>query len=245
MIHVTESDRVREIVVDRPPLNILSIDLLNELDGVLQQPTEARVVLLRGKGRCFSAGADVKEHLPDQVDKVLTVLHRVVVDLVESPIPTVAVVHGSVMGAGLELVLACDLAYAAEGATLQQPEIRLGCIAPVAAALLTERIGRTRAMEMLLTGRAVHSEEAAAIGLVTAVLPAANFIDVARERARGIAAYSRAALGACRRAARSPAWTRALQAAEKIYLDELVRAEDYSEGLNAFLEKRAPVWKDR
>lgn len=235
---------IREIVIDHPPLNILTGEVMRRLTHDLLDLGDARAVLIRGEGKCFSAGADVLEHLPENAEAMLAALHRLIMTIMELPVPSVAAVHGGAIGGGLELAMACDLIYAAESATLQQPEIKLGCIAPFAAEQLPAAVGTRRALDILLTGRPVPAPEAHAMGLVSAVFPVEGFLDRVRDRARGIAAFSRPALSACRRAVLHD-WDARFRRAEEIYIERVVPADDYREGLTAFLEKREPKWSHR
>ena len=155
-------------------------------------------------------------------------------------IPTVAFVHGSTLGGGLELALACDFLVAADSARLGLPEINLGVFPPIAAALLPEEIGRRHATELILTGDTVSAREGFEMGLVhriggeeEAVAILERFVD-----------RPAPALAACKRALRRTASAR-IAAAERIYLEELMVHPEPVEGLRAFLEKRKPAWAGR
>lgn len=235
---------IREVVINHPPLNILTTDVMLRIENELRDVGDARVVLIRGEGKCFSAGADVREHMPENAEAMLAALHRLLMAILELPVPSVAAVHGGAIGGGLELAMACDLIYATEDATLQQPEIRLGCIAPFAAVQLPAAVGTRRALDILLTGRPIPAAEARAIGLLTDVFPRDGFLDRVRDRVGGMAALSRPALKACRRAVLDD-WDQRFRRAERIYLERIVPAADYREGLTAFIEKREPAWRDR
>lgn len=245
-----ESDGgVRRIVLDRPPLNVLDIALLRELDAAVARVAAdpgASVLVLTGAGKAFSAGVDVADHTEDRVEEMILTFHAALRSLVSLEIPTVAAVQGAALGGGLEVALACDVVLAREGAKLGQPEVQLGAFPPFAAALLPRLVGRSRALDLCLTGRTLTAEEAHGLGLVQHVFPRDAFEDRADEYVVRLAGLSPAVLRLTKRAVVEgldlPLGA-ALHAAERLYLDDLMRLEDAREGLAAFLEKRPPVWK--
>lgn len=228
----------------RPPVNVIDSAMMDELVSKLDGCRSSKVLLLRGEGRCFSAGAEVEEHLPGRVEGMLRRFRDTALALSRLPIPTVAYLHGSALGGGLELALMADLVYAAPGTRLGQPEILLGVMPPLAAAWLPDQIGVRRTNELLLTGRTLEAEEAKSWGLINDVLDEQHLQKVLE----GLLAASRPALVATKRAiaaARGDRFQRALPEAMGIYLNELMAARDPVEGLRAFLEKRRPVFEDR
>lgn len=238
-----------EIVLDRPPLNVLDLGALEELERILEDLAAAgttRVVSLRGAGKAFCAGVSVEDHLPGRCDATIRTFDRVVRHLLELPVPVVAAVNGAALGGGCELAAACDLVLAREGARLGQPEIRLGVFPPAACALLPRLLGRQRALDLILTGRTLGVEEAFAVGLVQRVFPAEEFeasVEAFLERLAGLSApVLRLAKRAAVEAADRPV-AEALAAAERLYLGELMELDDPVEGLGAFLEKREPAWR--
>ena len=243
-IRVRIEDGLATLTLARPPVNVIDGAMMDELLSGLDGCRSAKVLLLRGDGRCFSAGADVEEHLPGRVEGMLRRFRDVAAALSDVPIPTVAWLHGAAMGGGLELALMADLIYAAPGTRLGQPEIALGVMAPLAAAWLPAQIGVRRTYEMLLTGRTVSVEEAHAWGLINGVCEEESL----RKVLRGLLASSRPALVATKRAiarGRADRFREAVPETLEIYLNELMSSRDPVEGLRAFLEKRAPVFEDR
>ena len=243
------NDGVGALTLQRPPLNVVNIAALNEMCAALESAagdSSLRLLILRAEGKMFSAGVDVADHTADKVGEMIPLFDRVCAALADFPIPTLAVVHGHALGGGCELVLCCDLVVAADSARLGQPEIKLATVAPVAALRLPGLIGYRRAAEMLFTGEAVNAAEAAHIGLVNRVVPASELDQVVDQYASKFRALSAPALRICKRAARLGArgWAN-LPAIEKLYLDELMTTEDALEGVNSFIEKRAPVWKHK
>jgi cyclohexa-1,5-dienecarbonyl-CoA hydratase len=249
-LRVEREGGVARLVLRRPPLNVLNIAMLEELDAALLQvegDAGVKVLVLSGEGKAFCAGADVGDHLPDRVEPMLRRFHSVVKRLLHLPCPTVAAVHGATLGGGLELALGCDLVLAREDALFGQPEIRLGVFPPVAAALLARRIPRAAAFDLVLTGRTIGVEEALRLGLVSRTAAAAEFPELVRETIEALGGYSGPVLRLTKRALREaedrPA-AEAIDHAEALYLRELMLLSDPNEGLAAFMEKRAPVWKE-
>jgi cyclohexa-1,5-dienecarbonyl-CoA hydratase len=240
---------LRRLVLDRPPLNVLDIALMRELDTALarlESDSEASVLLLTGQGKAFSAGVDVADHTADRVQEMMDALHAALTRVASLEMPVIAAVNGAALGGGLELALACDIVLAREGAKLGQPEIKLGVFPPFAAAVLPRRIGVAATMDLCLTGRTVLSEEAHRLGIVQHVFPRDGFAESATAYAQELASMSPPVLRLTKRAiggGLDATETEALRRAERIYLDQLMELDDAQEGLSAFLEKRAPRWK--
>ncbi|HYV85153.1 MAG TPA: enoyl-CoA hydratase-related protein [Patescibacteria group bacterium] len=248
---VTVEKRVARLTIHRPPLNVLTIESCRGLIGAvhgLAGLDEVGVLVLAGAGKAFSAGVDVGEHRPEQAHDSLHAFHGLCRALFDFPRPTIARVHGAALGGGCELVLCCDLAIAGASATLGLPEITLGVFPPAAAVLLPRLAGRRAAMEAILWGEALPAEEALRLRLVSEVVPDRRLDARVRERAARVASLSGVALRAARKAIRRGAVgpvDDALRAVEEMYLKEMMRSEDALEGLDAFLEKRRPVWRQR
>jgi cyclohexa-1,5-dienecarbonyl-CoA hydratase len=244
--------RTATVTIDRPPLNILDIPTITRLGGVITELASApdlTLVFLRGAGdRAFSAGVSVQDHTPDKVRPMLESLHGTIRKLRDLDTVTVAAVHGHCLGGGMELALACDLVIATEDARFGQPEIELGCYPPVAAALYPARLGAGRTLDLLLTGRTLSCEEAERLGLVTRRIPQGGLDEAIQQLTTEIGARSAPVVRLTKRAVRAGRdlpFSDALNEAERIYLEELCEVQDMSEGINAFLEKRRPEWKNR
>lgn len=243
-------DGVARVILDRPPLNVLHIPMMQELDQVLADlgtEPDLKVLVLTGAGKAFCAGVDVADHTADRVESMIETFHGVVRRLLLMEVPVVAAVNGSALGGGCELLLACDLVIASERAKVGQPEIRLGVFPPVAAALLPRLVGRQRALDLVLTGRVMRAEEARDMGLVGQVVPAESFEDAVRELVGSLASLSRPVLRLTKRTVvdgMAEPFEDAFDRAERSYLHDLMELEDAHEGLAAFMEKREPVWRD-
>ena len=240
---------LRRLTLDRPPLNVLNIAMLRELDEAAAQvhgDPDAAVLVVTGAGKAFCAGVDVADHTEDRVGEMINVFHAALNRLVDLELPVVAVVNGAALGGGLEVALACDIVLAPEGAKLGQPEIQLGVFPPFAAVVLPRLLGRGHAMDLCLSGRTLTAEEGRAMGLVQHAFPRDTFAEDAERYVSGLAALSPPVLRLAKRAvaqgAKAPLGE-ALRATERLYLDDLMKLDDAREGLAAFLEKRPPAWK--
>jgi cyclohexa-1,5-dienecarbonyl-CoA hydratase len=250
-VRVTTADGIARLVLDRPPLNILTRGLLAEVRAALAPPAAdptLRVLVLGAAGKHFSAGADVAEHLPPACEAMIPEFLATIEALRAFPVPVVAAVRGRCLGGGFELVQAADLVVAGEGASFGQPEIALGVIAPAACALLPGLLGPARAAELLYTGDSLTAAQALAAGLVVRVVPDDGVDEDALALASRIARHSAAALRVAKRAARGGSGglvSDALRAAGRLYGADLMRTADATEGLTAFLAKRPAVWAHR
>jgi cyclohexa-1,5-dienecarbonyl-CoA hydratase len=207
-----------------------------------------KAIYLEGAGEDFSFGASIQEHQVDQVAAMLAEFRQLILALLESRVIVIAAVRGRCLGGGLELASVCHRIVATADATFGQPEIALGVFAPVASIVLPERVGRPRAEDLCLTGRTLSAAEAHGIGLIDQVTPqdpALEALAWARTHLAPLSASSlRIAVGAIRADFTERIRTR-LPELETLYTSELMATKDANEGLNAFLEKRRPVWSDR
>jgi cyclohexa-1,5-dienecarbonyl-CoA hydratase len=230
--------------------NILDMALTDALAAVVAEATHTpalKAMCLVGTGAHFSFGASVQEHLPDQVEGMLRRFHGLIGAVLDSSVITLAAVRGQCLGGGLELVTTCHRVFAAQDAKLGQPEIALGVFAPAASVLLAERVGRANAEDLCLSGRVVGAAEALRLGLVDEVVdgdPADSALAWARTH---LLPRSATSLRHAARALRSGMRARVaddLAEVERQYLTGLMATHDAVEGLTAFLEKRAPRWRN-
>jgi len=248
---VSTEPPVARITLHNPPLNVIDIPMMRELQQALAE-AEARadvsVVVLEGSDHAFSAGVDIKAHTPDKVDEMLREFHAVIRALVASRKVTICAVKGACLGGGAEVALVCDMVYTARDAAWGFPEIKLGCYPPVAVVALPAVVGQKRAEELILTGRQISGDEAVAIGLANRSARAEEVGALVEETVAQLKNLSPAALALTKKAVY--AWDaihfdKGLARAEKIYLEELMKTHDAQEGINAFLEKRDPKWTGR
>jgi len=240
--------RLSRIRLATPKANIVDIAMIEAFEAVLQQHeanSRLMAVLVDHEGPHFGFGASIPEHLPAQVDELVTKLHRMLKRMLAFPVPVLMVVRGQCLGGSLEVVLAGHVIFASPDAMLGQPEIRLGTMAPVGSCLLPERIGRAAAEDLLLSGRSISAEQAKAQGLVTEVAPDPEAAALAYFDSY-LAGHSPSGLRFAVKAARRALLARVvpeLDAVEAIYLREMMSTPDPVEGLRSFMEKRKPVWK--
>jgi cyclohexa-1,5-dienecarbonyl-CoA hydratase len=236
------------ITLDRPPLNILDIAMMESLDAALERALpKSDFVIFQGAGvKAFCAGADVADHTPKRVEKMISAFHAVFRRLAAARCVTIAAVHGYCLGGGMELATFCDFVLATESAQFGQPEIKLGCFPPVAMVTLPRLIGMQAAAHLILTGHQISATEAHRLGLVTRVVPDYQLPPAVDTLLEELRALSPTVLHLTRKTLaqlHSADFLQQLEEAERVYLSELMRTHDAQEGIRAFLEKRKPVWK--
>jgi len=240
-----------DITLNNPPVNILTGAVMGELITVLREAAHdqsLRVVVLKGEGKAWSAGADVSEHLPNRFRQMLDTFTELCELVRAYPIPMVAAVHGNCLGGGCEVACLCDFVLASETARFGQPEIKVGVFPPAACAHFSRRIGLGRALEVVLTGDLYDAETARQMGLVTRVFPADKFAEEVDAFVAKLTANSGAVLRLAKHATIEAMNHRADKGARlvaEIYREQLMQTSDAAEGLGAFLEKRKADWKDR
>ena len=244
-----EDGQVWSLTLDTPKANILDADKVHALRAAFAaagQEPRLKAILISGAGDHFSFGASVDEHLPERAAGMLSNFHAMFRAMLACAVPAVAVVRGQCLGGALELASFCTRVVAAPDAALGQPEIRLGVFAPVASFFLPERIGRPAAEALCLSGRSIAAQEAKALGLVDEIAADPHEGALAWVRLN-LLPHSAAALRHAQRALRmglAERFVREVERLERLYLDELMRTHDANEGLRAFLEKRAPIWRN-
>jgi cyclohexa-1,5-dienecarbonyl-CoA hydratase len=231
--------------------NLLSLDLVRALGRELHALESERGIkwlTIEGSGGEFSYGARIQEHTPELMQTVLPETHRLLKRLLAFPAPTAALVEGRCLGGGFELALACDDIIAMDAATFGLPEIRLAAFAPAAAALLPLRVGASRATRAIVTGQMQDARYWHDSGLVSMVAPQPGLLDAAAAWFDAhLAPHSAVALAHAVAAARLTVRAQAepaLDRAARDYLGGLLKTADAVEGVNAFLEKRPPQWKN-
>lgn len=256
LIRVSEKwdGRVVVIALGPPPGNIITSRLIGEVSSELSRlsrgadATRVKAVVFQGEGKHFSFGASVEEHRPELVAEMLPRFHRLLGDIIECPVPTIARVSGLCLGGGFELALACSMIIAAESASFGVPEIKLGVFPPAASALLPYKAPEAAACRLILTGAQLPAGELHRLGLVNAVEPLDSldsaldhFIEeeILPKSASSLRLACRAARGGLARHYRER-----IDELERLYLDSLMSTHDAREGIAAFLEKRAPKWQD-
>jgi cyclohexa-1,5-dienecarbonyl-CoA hydratase len=252
-IRFKTEDRVARITFARPPVNILNIAMMGEINAALNECCHQRelvAVVFDAAPDCkaFSAGVAVEEHIEETIFQMLESFHAIFRTMEQMARPTIAVVDGPALGGGCELVIACDLAVASDRSRFGQPEVKLGVVPPVAAVLLPQLISDKRARELILTGDLIDAAEAARLGLVNYVVPSNQLEQKTQELLAKFRDLSAIVLEYTKRAidlGRGRTLDAALKEVEDMYLHELMKTTDATEGIRAFIEKRKPVWRSR
>jgi len=248
----THNNSVAKVILSDSKGNVLDngmmLELLSVID-VLNENKDVKLITFEGEGKHFSFGASVEEHTKENAGDMIRTFHKIFRKIVEMGIPTAAKISGQCLGGGLELALICNFMFADGTASLGQPEIILGVFPPPASIILPLKLGSARADDLLITGRSISAQEAHSIGLVNEVFLNRNEME---ERVdswiqKQIIPKSASSLRHALRAARSnfnKVFLEELKALEDVYLDQLMETKDANEGINAFIEKRKPVWEN-
>jgi enoyl-CoA hydratase len=252
-ILVETKGRVGIIRLNRPQaLNALNVALKAELSQAIdayEADDKIGCLLITGNEKAFAAGADIKE-MADKtfIEAYLGNFAGTWDRAAKARKPIVAAVAGFALGGGCELAMHCDLIIAADNAKFGQPEIKLGVIPGIGGTQrLTRAVGKAKAMEMILTGRMMDAAEAETSGLVAQVVPAANLMEEAMKVAETIANMSLPSLLAAKEAV-NRAFEIGLSEGvlfERRVFHSLFATDDQKEGMQAFIEKRKPAWKNR
>ncbi|KAH9259231.1 hypothetical protein BASA81_002274 [Batrachochytrium salamandrivorans] len=252
LITLERHDRVAVITLNRPKqLNALCDELigeLNECTKTLDKSADCGCIIITGSGeKAFAAGADIKEMRPRAfVDSYMNNSLSQWANLTEIQTPIIAAVNGFALGGGCELAMMCDIIVASEDASFGQPEITLGTIPGCGGTQrLTRAVGKSKAMELVLTGARITSKEAKEMGLVSHVYAKQDLLPQALAMAKKIASFSKPIVQMCKEATNA-AYESSL--AEGIRFERRVfhasfSTKDRLEGMSAFEEKRKPVWK--
>jgi cyclohexa-1,5-dienecarbonyl-CoA hydratase len=239
------------LTLRRPPLNFLTVHMLRRVEECLESLGTAppcRVLVIDSEVGAFSAGFDPTELTKDGVFLLLDQFHRVVIALHHFTRPTIAVVRGMAVGAGNELAISCDFVLASHKSMFGNPEIKVGAIPSLAHILLPPLVGQRRATDLILTGTLIGARDAQEFGMIQSCIPEEKLTQAVEDLVKGFGSVSLPVLEVALQAVRQSrvqALSQHVREAESIYLDQLMETEDQSEGVQAFLEKRPPRWKNR
>jgi enoyl-CoA hydratase/carnithine racemase len=253
-IHTSREDHTAVIRIDNPPVNALHPDVSDEIlhaARAAERDAEVRSLVLTGTGRCFVAGGDIKffttldrrsaEAMALQVQGMQEALFSL-------RVPVIVAVNGHALGGGCELMMACDIAIAEEQASIGVTEVRLGLIPGAGGTrMLTQRVSPGTAKRLLFTGDRIPAAEAKEIGLVDQVVPTGNGLRAALELAARINRAGPVAVAAAKRSANEGLWHSLDEGhrREAAIFSALFDSEDHKEGIAAFLERRAPKFRNR
>ncbi|WP_047985027.1 enoyl-CoA hydratase [Ornithinibacillus californiensis] len=246
---------VATLTIQSPPANALSSNLLKALSeklDLIEKDEKVKAIILRGDGRFFSAGADIKEFtsLQEASDyQSLSEYGQQLFDRIENfSIPVIAAIHGAVLGGGMELAMACHIRIVTEKTKLGLPELSLGIIPGFAGTQRLPRyVGTAKAYEMILTGEPISAKEAYEFGLVNQIVVEEEVFNVAKTLASKIASKSRPTINRIMQLipyAKPENFANGVKA-EAVAFGEIFGSEDAKEGVQAFIEKRKPNFIDK
>ncbi len=251
-LNFKHNNQVAEIILNDGKGNVLDSIMMQELNRLfteLKENTSIKIVTIEGSGKHFSFGASVEEHAKDQVVEMLDNFHGLFYNIVDMSIPILAKISGQCLGGGLELALICNFLFADSSAKLAQPEIMLGVFPPPASILLPLKIGSARAEELLITGKTIDAEIAREAGLLNYVFEDKDSLNSETDMwiQKHILPKSASSLRYAVRSGRivlNSLFEKHLKELEKIFIHELMETNDANEGINSFMEKRKPEWKN-
>lgn len=255
-VSFSTEDGVGLVTLDRPPANSYDLDFIEELAEAVREAAgddAAKVVVVRSASeRFFSAGADVKAFNENTVEanmEMIRLSHETLSSIATIPKVFVAEINAHALGGGLEIALACDLRFAADGDyRLGTPEVTLGVLPGNGGTQRLPRlIGWSRALDLMVTGRTVTPGEALELGIVDSVFPAGELREKTLEYAQALASGATRAVGNIKLAVHEglAAGLEAGLERERELVEELFSSEDGREGIAAFAEKRTPVFSGR
>lgn len=246
MIRAEKTERVLELKINIPPVNVIDTqtcrELAERLNGAARDESLAGVVI-SGEGKCFSAGASVEEHRQEHAREMIGAFTDACRALHRLPVPTMALIHGFCFGGGFELTMYCDYLVADATATFGVPEIKLAFFPPFACSVLAGLVGRQNAQYLIYTGESVKAEQALQMGLVQKVLPREEW----HREINRLNTLSAPVLRLAKKAFKKGETVGTEEAFDSIvnglFLQDLYRIGDLEEGIASFNEKRKPQWK--
>lgn len=250
-ISVSVAEGIGRLVLDNPPVNVLTIPVMEAAVAGLREleaDRSVKVIAVEAAGdRAFSAGVDVADHTPDKMRYMLDIFDELCMGLHRSAKPTVALVRRMALGGGCEVVASCDMALASEQATFGQPEIKVGVFPILGVALFPDMLGPKAAAELLLSGDTYTAADALRMGLVSRVVAEDDFQEQSERYLSRLAKNSGLVMSLTKKAMLAglgKGTEDSMRAADAVYVDELMITDDANEGLKAFIERRPAEWKE-
>jgi len=246
-----KADGVARITLNRPKFNMMNIEMMQELNGQLEnllEDDELKCVVIDAEGKHFCTGVEVADHKPEQVDDMIATFNRIFELSDQLEVPIVAVVQGFCLGGGMELAIACDVIVAGQGAQFGQPEIKVGFFPPYAAVRLPQLIGPAKAIEICTSGKFYSAEDARSLGMIAHVFEDEQLTESAEKLVKEIQANSPLIIRLNKRAVKQHlglSFKPALEGVSDLFLNTLMKTEDTLEGIASYEEKRKPVWKNK
>ena len=245
------TDNVAQITLNRPKFNMMNIEMMNELNGLLEdllQDKDLKCVAINAEGKHFCTGVEVADHKPEAVDDMIATFNRIFQLTEQLEVPVIAIVQGYCLGGGMELAIACDVIVAGQGAQFGQPEIKVGFFPPYAAMRLPQLIGPAKAIEICTTGKFYGAQQAQGMGLIAHVAEDDQLAEAAEKIVKDIQGNSPLIIRLNKRAVKKHlglSFEPALKGVSDLFLNTLMKTEDVLEGIASYEEKRKPEWKNR
>lgn len=254
-IHYEVADQIGLITIKNPPANVLSLKTIQELKELLKdikEQDEVKAIILKGSGKLFSGGADVKDFASLQNETDYQSLaedgQRVFDQMEHFEVPIIAAIHGAALGGGLELALACHMRFTTVDAKIGLPELSLGIIPGFAGTQrLPQFVGTAKAYEMILTGNIISGKEALALGLVNQVFQEDELLIKTKEIASKMTEKSKPTINKIMELipyTKTSQFSEGVEAEAKAFAD-VFGSIDAREGVSAFIEKRKPTFQDK
>ncbi|MCX6157911.1 MAG: enoyl-CoA hydratase-related protein [Ignavibacteriota bacterium] len=251
-LNYLHNNSVAQVILNSPKGNVLDSIMMTELLNVLndfKSNSGLKSITFEGEGDHFSFGASVEEHRKENAAAMLEQFHSLFYAMIDLGVPSISKISGQCLGGGLELALISNLLFADKTAKLGQPEIVLGVFPPPASLILPMKIGNSRAEEILLTGKIISADEGKTIGLINDVFESKDEMNgkVDEYIQKYFLPRSASSLRYAVKASRTMfnhILENKLKVLENMYTRELMNTEDANEGINSFLEKRKPEWKN-
>ncbi|MBT8365625.1 MAG: enoyl-CoA hydratase/isomerase family protein [Deltaproteobacteria bacterium] len=242
---------VARITLNRPKFNMMNIQMMNELNGLLEdllEDDDLKCLAIDAEGKHFCTGVEVADHKPAKVDDMIAAFNRIFELTEQLEVPIIAVVQGYCLGGGMELAIACDVIVAGQGAQFGQPEIKVGFFPPYAAMRLPQLVGSAKAIEICTTGKFYNAAAAHGLGLIAHVVEDDQLAEAAEKIVKEIQANSPLIIRLNKRAVKQHlglSFKPALEGVSDLFLNTLMKTEDTLEGIASYEEKRKPEWKNR
>lgn len=254
-VHLEQVESIALLSLDHPPANALSQPTFKGLTDALdyiEKERSIKVIVLAGKGKFFAAGADIKEFTTvekaEQGSTISRIGQQVFKRMETFPKPIIAAIHGAALGGGLELAMACHIRFATPSAKLGLPELNLGLLPGFAGTQRLPRlIGKAKALELLFTSRPITGEEAEILGLVNGIYQEEELLDRTLEFAKLVASKGAVSLRYTIEAVMTGeehGFEAGAKKEEELF-GRIFESDDATEGIQAFLEKRKPKFKDQ
>lgn len=252
LLSVTKQDGMATVVIDNPPMNVLSNQVMDELDEAFHQlelDDDVISIILTGAGeRAFMAGADIKELLERDETQDKKDVHAILNRIESIPKPTIALLNGFTLGGGLELALTCDLRIVEDHVKIGLPEVNLGLLPGGGGTQrLPREIGKAKAKELMFTGDPLSADEAHELGIVNKVVKQSEGKAAAENLAQKLASKSLQSISRIKHLINETHQVSLQEGLkhEEALFKELFKTEDSKEGIQAFIEKRKPVFRHR